>query len=174
MTDSHAPETREQNEYTGTRAEALIAAYQAVPLFDLAPSYVMTKADFNKAIIAALNHMEDANATSPSDPPVGKDSSFEELVDALLDAAEDSRSDDADCDCTTCTKYRVAREDLSRYVAKQREEYEITNPLNGEVLKCSAGTLIAELRAQVASLQSEIERLGYDGLSGYIRDFSTP
>lgn len=54
-------------EYTGTRAEALIAAYEAVPLFGVVPSYVMTKADFNKAVIAALNHVDDAvTARSPA------------------------------------------------------------------------------------------------------------
>lgn len=56
---SDASEASEYVDYTGTRAEALIAAYHAVPLFDISPTYQMNKADFNRAVMAALDHMED-------------------------------------------------------------------------------------------------------------------
>lgn len=55
-----------------------------------------------------------------SDPPVGKDSSFEELS-ILLDTL---RPHLYECDCAFCANWKGVSGAISRYVAKQREEIE--------------------------------------------------
>lgn len=107
-----------------------------------------------------------------TEPPVGKDSSFETLLDeykkAIYELEDANELPDVDYSDMAAEKVDASRAALENLFAKQREEIERLGAFsrtaylsaNRELeAKLAASYLAIERRdAQVASLQSEIER----------------